>query len=239
MVDIIKGKCGTDCATCSFKEKTNCKGCLEMDGILFWGECDIYKCAANKGFHHCGDCQELPCKDLIRFIENGHNPDRLTNLNMWKNESYGIGHSFSLFPLFPNLGLVPDGCLPPVAHDRRFHQRAVLEQLFLLVLVVCKVGERSIALALFVNERVQPADRFQNTVQLAPGHALLRKVDHLELDAALFEPALRLFGIKAFVFAENLYIHAIVLLLSHYSKARVQKQALTKYLHYCIMYIEQ
>lgn len=86
-MNVIKGKCGTDCNTCQFKEKFHCGGCEKMHGKIFWGECDIYKCAANKGFHHCGDCQELPCKDLIQFIENGHNPDRLTNLNMWKNEN--------------------------------------------------------------------------------------------------------------------------------------------------------
>ena len=79
MVDIIKGKCGTDCATCSFKEKTNCKGCLEMDGILFWGECDIYKCAKHKGFEHCGMCDKLPCGELTHYIETGHNPNRLKN----------------------------------------------------------------------------------------------------------------------------------------------------------------
>ena len=30
--------------------------------------------------------KELTCQDLTTFIENGHNPDRLTNLNKWKNE---------------------------------------------------------------------------------------------------------------------------------------------------------
>lgn len=47
---------------------------------------DIYKCAATKGFKNCGECKELPCQDLITFIGNGHNPDRLSNLNKWKEE---------------------------------------------------------------------------------------------------------------------------------------------------------
>lgn len=85
-MNTIKGKCGTDCNTCQFKEKFNCVGCDKQDGKIFWGECDIYKCATAKGFKHCGECKELPCKDLTEFIENGHTPDRLANLNKWKNE---------------------------------------------------------------------------------------------------------------------------------------------------------
>ena len=84
---IIKRRCGTVCNTCQFKEKFNCGGCDKQNGKIFWGECDIFKCAFAKGFKHCGECKELPCKDLTEFIENGHNPDRLTNLNKWKNEN--------------------------------------------------------------------------------------------------------------------------------------------------------
>lgn len=83
----IRGKCGTDCTTCRFKDKFNCDGCVKQGGKIFWGECDIYNCAASKGLEHCGNCKDLPCKELIEFIENGHNPDRLTNLNKWKNEA--------------------------------------------------------------------------------------------------------------------------------------------------------
>ncbi len=86
MAEIMKGKCGTDCNMCSFKEKFHCKGCNEQDGKIFWGECDIYKCATASNFQHCGECEKLPCKDLIEYINNGHNPDRLSNLNKWKNE---------------------------------------------------------------------------------------------------------------------------------------------------------
>ena len=72
--------------TCQFKEKFNCGGCAEQKSKIFWGECDIYKCAAEKDFKHCGVCPELPCKSLMEFIENGHNTNRLSNLNKWKNE---------------------------------------------------------------------------------------------------------------------------------------------------------
>ena len=83
---IIKGKCGTDCTTCQFKEKFHCNGCAAQEGHIFWGECDIYRCATEKGLPHCGNCPELPCAELTSFIENGHNPHRMANLLLWKTE---------------------------------------------------------------------------------------------------------------------------------------------------------
>lgn len=85
-MDIIKGKCGTDCVGCGFREKFSCSGCIEQNGKVFWGECDIFKCADDKWLAHCGKCGELPCGKLTEFIENGHNPDRMKNLLQWKNE---------------------------------------------------------------------------------------------------------------------------------------------------------
>ena len=85
-MDTIKGKCGTDCAACTFKEKYNCGGCTEQKGRIFWGECDIFKCADEKGYPHCGACDAMPCAKLTEFIENGHNPDRLSNLQKWREQ---------------------------------------------------------------------------------------------------------------------------------------------------------
>ncbi len=85
-MNLIRGKCGTRCNDCNFKEKFNCQGCLEMKGKLFWGECDIYECATKKGYEHCGNCDRLPCEDLQTFIKEGHQSNRLENLIRWKNE---------------------------------------------------------------------------------------------------------------------------------------------------------
>lgn len=85
-MDIIRGKCGTDCSACTFKDKFGCRGCKAQNGKLFWGECDIYKCAASKDLEHCGQCEKMPCPELTEFIQNGHNPDRLTNLEKWRSE---------------------------------------------------------------------------------------------------------------------------------------------------------
>ena len=83
---VIKGKCGTDCAACQFKEKFHCNGCPAQEGHIFWGDCSIYHCATGKGLPHCGKCPELPCSELTSFIENGHNPHRMANLLQWKEE---------------------------------------------------------------------------------------------------------------------------------------------------------
>ncbi len=83
---VIKGKCGTDCGQCGFKEKMNCKGCLEVDGKPFWGECDIYRCASENGLAHCGQCAKLPCEELREYIRTGHNPHRMDNLLKWRDE---------------------------------------------------------------------------------------------------------------------------------------------------------
>lgn len=85
-MEVIKGKCGTDCSTCQFKERFHCAGCIEQGGKIFWGECDIFQCADVKQLAHCGQCKDLPCRKLTEFIENGHNPHRMTNLLQWKDE---------------------------------------------------------------------------------------------------------------------------------------------------------
>lgn len=82
----IRGHCGTLCNECSYKEKFDCKGCIEMKGKLFWGECDIYNCSNKKGFKHCGYCSQLPCENLKNYIKNGHNTNRMSNLLKWKDE---------------------------------------------------------------------------------------------------------------------------------------------------------
>jgi len=81
-----KSKCGTNCAVCKFRERFDCKGCRQMQGQPFWGYCDIYACAENHAFDHCGQCEELPCDMLRKAIENGHQSGRLENLLRWREE---------------------------------------------------------------------------------------------------------------------------------------------------------
>ncbi len=85
-MDETRAKCGSICSKCDFRERFGCKGCREMKGKIFWGECDIYNCSTEKGLEHCGKCNNLPCSALSKAIANGHQKNRLENLLAWRDE---------------------------------------------------------------------------------------------------------------------------------------------------------
>lgn len=82
----VRAKCGSLCNKCDFRDRFNCMGCNEMKGKVFWGKCDLYKCASERGVKHCGQCSDLPCPKLSEAIANGHQKDRLENLLAWRDE---------------------------------------------------------------------------------------------------------------------------------------------------------
>ena len=80
--------CGTYCATCEWKEKTNCNGCKAQASRPFWGICKIASCAIKRNVQHCGECKELPCQmldDAFNHPEHGDTGERLMSLRNWKN----------------------------------------------------------------------------------------------------------------------------------------------------------
>ena len=60
----VQSYCGLLCDGCSYKESHGCRGCIELKGNPFWGQCDVAKCCIAKGYAHCGECPDLPCEDL-------------------------------------------------------------------------------------------------------------------------------------------------------------------------------
>lgn len=56
----IETRCGLLCSKCDCKEKFGCGGCVETNGHPFHGECDIAKCCQEKGYAHCGECENVP-----------------------------------------------------------------------------------------------------------------------------------------------------------------------------------
>lgn len=56
--------CRIDCNACKFKVEQNCKGCKTIKGKVFWGECELYNCNAEKEQDHCGKCKQFPCDKL-------------------------------------------------------------------------------------------------------------------------------------------------------------------------------
>ena len=68
-------------------------------------------------------------------------------------------------------------------------------------------GEVSLGLVQIpIDQIVHTANGPQHTVKLLAGHAIAHKIDGLELDAPLLEPAFCLFRVEALVFAKNLNV---------------------------------
>ena len=60
--------CGVCCSTDCKAYKTECEGCVELDGkipwAVFYGKelCPIVECARAKGLESCADCGLAPCQ---------------------------------------------------------------------------------------------------------------------------------------------------------------------------------
>lgn len=65
--------CGKSCAQCPYKEAMNCPGCRVGPGRQYGGDCELAKCARNKGHESCTGCaQRVHCgyyRDCHRFPE--------------------------------------------------------------------------------------------------------------------------------------------------------------------------
>ncbi len=82
----MMAKCGAYCGDCDWKEKTNCPGCQEAKGAMFYGQCDVAACATEKRLYHCGLCADMPCNTLQQCFdhpEHGDRGERLANLKAW------------------------------------------------------------------------------------------------------------------------------------------------------------
>ena len=55
---------------CKPEDVTDCDGCKTENGRLFSGckECEIRKCARQKGIENCAHCNEYACERLDRFF---------------------------------------------------------------------------------------------------------------------------------------------------------------------------
>jgi hypothetical protein len=82
----IDTRCGLICATCTFKEKFNCGGCIKTDGHPFHGDCAVAVCCQNKGFLFCGLCPDFPCQLLHDYSydpDHGDNGARIEQCRRW------------------------------------------------------------------------------------------------------------------------------------------------------------
>ncbi len=60
--------CGVCCSTDCRAYKTECDGCVKLDGRIPWAvfyhrdRCPIFDCVAAQGLASCGECGEAPCQ---------------------------------------------------------------------------------------------------------------------------------------------------------------------------------
>jgi hypothetical protein len=61
--------CGCDCVACEYFKKSECPGCSNVEGKVWWTKytsatvCPVYNCVVNeRKYDSCGSCSELPCQ---------------------------------------------------------------------------------------------------------------------------------------------------------------------------------
>ena len=145
---------------------------------------------------------------------------RSQRFNLQPPISYLLPSPFYLLPesvpCFPDVGAVADGRLLAVADNRRAEHGGVVQQLFLHRCFVGEVGAEIllVCLGFFVNEIPHAADSVPDAGVFAAAHAEADNINKLILDSAFLEITLGFLCVKAFSFAEYLYVHDKLLLYS-------------------------
>lgn len=95
---MVESRCGLLCSECAYREPFNCGGCVQTDGRPFHGECPVAVCCQSKKHDHCGQCANMPCKQLYAYSyldkEHGDNPPgaRIEVLKKWREKENNSLH---------------------------------------------------------------------------------------------------------------------------------------------------
>ena len=73
---MIDSRCGLHCTGCEWKESHGCGGCIETNGNPFHGKCPVAACCQDKGYIHCGECPDIPCKLLTGYSNDPEHGDK-------------------------------------------------------------------------------------------------------------------------------------------------------------------
>ncbi len=87
---MIESRCGIVCSECSYKEKMNCAGCVNI-AKPFWAataeeNCPVKSCCEGKDLDNCGFCADFPCEMLNQFSydkEQGDDGKRIRQCKIW------------------------------------------------------------------------------------------------------------------------------------------------------------
>ncbi|MCT4595874.1 MAG: DUF3795 domain-containing protein [Anaeromicrobium sp.] len=72
---MIESRCGVRCDICERKKDVKCLGCINMSKPFWGGECHVKSCSEQRGYNHCGQCNEFPCDTLSNMGKaEGYDP---------------------------------------------------------------------------------------------------------------------------------------------------------------------
>lgn len=82
--------CGFNCLLCPLYEKEpknefKCGGCIDKP-ISYCKNCEIKKCAENKGLENCGECETFPCEKLDQITPSTKEYLTKVHENIFKNK---------------------------------------------------------------------------------------------------------------------------------------------------------
>ena len=86
---MVESRCGILCKKCEYKEKTGCRGCVNIEKPFWGGNCPVKSCCEEKGNIHCGMCSEFPCELLLQYSydnEQGDSGKRIVQCRCWGKE---------------------------------------------------------------------------------------------------------------------------------------------------------
>lgn len=82
---IHESRCGSRCNACLRRASVECKGCTNMLGTFWGGECKVKKCCEYNKFEHCGQCPKFPCALLLG--DGNYDPtEKIRQLRKWNRE---------------------------------------------------------------------------------------------------------------------------------------------------------
>jgi hypothetical protein len=97
---VLDGYCGGYCGACPdflatqqeiAAEDRRCQGCKSAVVLDWCAQCHLKKCAQEKGYETCAECDSFPCVPMTTFIEDqGHPYHALVPANVATIRAKGI-----------------------------------------------------------------------------------------------------------------------------------------------------
>ncbi len=86
---VAESRCGILCGECNYRGQMNCAGCVHIQKP-FWGEaCPVKACCEERGYAHCGECEDFPCGLLKQFAYDeaqGDGGKRIEQCRCWREQ---------------------------------------------------------------------------------------------------------------------------------------------------------